>query len=137
MIGALGNEFVKTPTIDGLVEEGVAFTKAIVQSPICTPSQAELHDRLVAVSTIPEMETIRFRMVSLVARELIADSGYGCGLVESFIWLVQVTVLNRGWTMASPTETFAQQPRDDWPEGTHDYADWVREQGKDLDEMRG
>ena len=25
-IGALGNEFVKTPAIDGLVEEGVAFT---------------------------------------------------------------------------------------------------------------
>ena len=39
-IGALGNRHVKTPTIDGLVKGGVAFTHAYCQSPICTPSRA-------------------------------------------------------------------------------------------------
>ena len=39
-IGALGNPYVQTPTIDGLVREGVAFTNAYCQSPICTPSRA-------------------------------------------------------------------------------------------------
>ena len=39
-IGALGNPFVSTPNIDSLVADGVAFTHAYCQSPICTPSRA-------------------------------------------------------------------------------------------------
>lgn len=39
-IGELNNDYVHTPNIDRLVREGVAFTKAYVQSPICTPSRA-------------------------------------------------------------------------------------------------
>lgn len=39
-IGELNNEFVKTPNIDRLVREGVTFTTAYTQSPICTPSRA-------------------------------------------------------------------------------------------------
>ena len=39
-IGALGNPYVKTPNIDRLVREGVSFTKAYCQSPVCTPSRA-------------------------------------------------------------------------------------------------
>ncbi|MCB1121530.1 MAG: sulfatase-like hydrolase/transferase, partial [Verrucomicrobiae bacterium] len=27
-------------------------------------------------------------------------------------------------------------PRDDWPPGTHAYADWLREQGQSLDDLR-
>ena len=38
-IGALGNQYVSTPNIDQLVEEGVTFTHAYCQSPICTPSR--------------------------------------------------------------------------------------------------
>ena len=39
-IGALGNLYVSTPNIDSLVADGVAFTHAYCQSPICTPSRA-------------------------------------------------------------------------------------------------
>ena len=39
-IGALGNPYVSTPTIDSLVTEGVAFTHAYCQSLICTPSRS-------------------------------------------------------------------------------------------------
>ena len=39
-IGALGNPHVATPNIDSLVAEGVVFTHAYCQSPICTPSRA-------------------------------------------------------------------------------------------------
>ena len=34
------------------------------------------------------------------------------------------------------TWQFSHAPRDDWPEGEHDYADWVREQGADLNALR-
>lgn len=39
-IGVLGNPHVRTPAIDRLVAEGVAFTAAYCQSPICTPSRS-------------------------------------------------------------------------------------------------
>src|SRR6476661_2046683 len=39
-IGALGNPHVHTPNLDRLVREGVAFTHAYCQSPVCTPSRA-------------------------------------------------------------------------------------------------
>ena len=39
-IAALGNNSIRTPAVDQLVSEGVAFTQAYCQSPICTPSRA-------------------------------------------------------------------------------------------------
>lgn len=39
-IHSLGNPHIRTPHIDRLVREGVAFTHAYCQSPICTPSRA-------------------------------------------------------------------------------------------------
>ena len=39
-IGALGNPHVMTRAIDALVNDGVAFTHAFCQSPICTPSRS-------------------------------------------------------------------------------------------------
>ena len=35
-IGALGNPHVRTPVVDQLVRDGVAFTHTYCQSPICT-----------------------------------------------------------------------------------------------------
>ncbi len=39
-IGALGNNYIHTPNIDRIVNEGVAFDHAFSTSPICTPSRA-------------------------------------------------------------------------------------------------
>ena len=39
-INALGYDHVDTPHVDRLVSEGVAFTHAYCQAPICTPSRA-------------------------------------------------------------------------------------------------
>ena len=37
-IAALGNPHIRTRNLDRLVSEGVAFTNAYSQSPVCTPS---------------------------------------------------------------------------------------------------
>ena len=37
-IRALGNPHIRTPNLDRLVGEGVAFTNAYCQTPICTPA---------------------------------------------------------------------------------------------------
>ena len=39
-IHALGNPYIDTPNLDKLCSQGVAFTNAYCQNPICTPSRA-------------------------------------------------------------------------------------------------
>ena len=41
-IGALGNGFIHTPHLDWLVDEGITFTKAYADAPICMPSRATI-----------------------------------------------------------------------------------------------
>ena len=65
----------------------------------------------------------------------IAESGYDCGLVGKFH-------LQSAGRRTEPRLDdgfgywkFSHAPRDDWAEG-HDYADWVKAKGGDLDAMR-
>ena len=41
-IGRLGNNLIQTPHLDRLVDEGVAFTHAVVPTPVCSPSRWSL-----------------------------------------------------------------------------------------------
>jgi arylsulfatase A-like enzyme len=41
-IAALGNKLIRTPSLDRLVRDGIAFTRATCGNPICTPSRAEI-----------------------------------------------------------------------------------------------
>jgi len=38
-LGCIGHPVVRTPALDGLASEGVAFRNAFVQNPVCTPSR--------------------------------------------------------------------------------------------------
>ena len=42
-LGVTGNEIVKTPHLDSLADNGVLFTHAYAQNPVCIPSRACLH----------------------------------------------------------------------------------------------
>ena len=136
-IGALGNPHVRTKRIDQLAREGTAFTHAYCQSPICTPSRSSfmtglypsrLHNTRNGNDTFPQGSP------PLISK-MLADSGYLCGNIGKF----HLTAaggrteprLNDGYHYWK----FSHAPRDDWEEG-HDYADWVKERGGDLDAMR-
>ena len=135
-IAALGNEHVRTSALDALVKEGVSFTHTYYQSPICTPSRSSFMTGLYPVrahNTRNGNDTF-YNHPPLVSR-MIADSGYDCGLIGKFH-------LSSSGHRTEPRQDdgfsffkFSHAPRDDWSEG-HDYADWVREQGGDLDAMR-
>jgi arylsulfatase A-like enzyme len=135
-IGALGNPHVKTPTVDRLVQQGVAFTHAYCQSPICTPSRSSfltglypsrLHNTRNGNESFPSAPPVITR--------LIADSGYRCGLIGKF------HLQSAGHRTEPRIDDgyafwrFSHAPRDDWQSG-HDYADWVRAQGGNLDALR-
>ncbi|MEQ9410904.1 MAG: sulfatase-like hydrolase/transferase [Fuerstiella sp.] len=135
-IAALGNKFVHTPTVDRLVHEGVAFTTAYCQSPICTPSRSSfmtgmypsrVHNTRNGNDTFPDHPP-------LVSR-LLADSGYDCGMIGKF------HLTSSGYRTEPRLDDgydfwkFSHAPRDDWDSG-HDYANWVKAQGGDLDAMR-
>jgi arylsulfatase len=135
-IRALGNPHVRTPTMDRLVHEGVAFTHAYCQSPICTPSRASFLTGMYPArvhNTRNGNES--FPAYPPVITRLLAESGYDCGLVGKFH-------LQSAGKRTEPRIDdgyrywkFSHAPRDDWEAG-HDYADWVRERGGDLDALR-
>ncbi len=135
-IGALGNSYVKTPLIDQLVREGVAFTHAYCQSPICTPSRSSFLTGLYPSrvhNTRNGNES--FPSYPPVITKLISESGYDCGLVGKFH-------LQSAGRRTEPRIDdgydywmFSHAPRDDWESG-HDYASWVAERGADLDALR-
>ncbi|MCA9071340.1 MAG: sulfatase-like hydrolase/transferase, partial [Planctomycetaceae bacterium] len=80
-IHALGNEAIHTPTLDRLVNQGVAFTQAYCQTPICTPSRASfLTGRYPATTHVYRNGHAQFPETEVLVTKLVADSGYDCGL---------------------------------------------------------
>lgn len=137
-IAALGNPHVQTPTIDRLVSTGVSLTHTYCQSPICTPSRSSFMTGLYPSrlhSTRNGNDTFPAGAPMLISK-LIADAGYHCGMIGKF-HLVSAGHRPEPRLDDGFTEWFhSHAPRDDWPEGTHDYGDWVRQRGGDLDAMR-
>ena len=132
-VGALGNPHVSTPNIDRLVAEGVAFTRAYCQSPICTPSRASfltgMYPSAVHVNgngneSFPDHPP-------LVTRTL-ADSGYDCGLIGKLHLASAYQRIEPRVDDGYRYWQYSHAPRDDWETG-HDYADWVKANGGDLD----
>ena len=134
-IGALGNPYVATPNIDSLVAEGVAFTHAYCQSPICTPSRSSFLTGMYPSATHVNGNGNDYypETYPLVARTL-ADIGYDCGLIGK---LHLASAFRRIEPRANDGYRYWQYshaPRDDWKEG-HDYANWVRSKGYILGEL--
>lgn len=134
-IGALGNAYVSTPNIDRLAAEGVAFSRAYCQSPICTPSRASFLSGMYASAVhVNGNGNESFPDQPPLVTKLLADQGYDCGLIgklhlSSAYGRIEPRVDDgyRYWQ-------YSHAPRDDWPEG-HDYADWVRSKGQVLGKL--
>ncbi len=81
-IGRLGNAHIRTPVLDALCDAGTAFTRAYVQSPICTPSRASLlTGRYPATHSVYRNGNAFWPGHEVLVTKRLADAGYDCGLV--------------------------------------------------------
>ncbi len=134
-IGALGNPHVSTPTIDGLVAEGAAFTRAYCQAPICTPSRSSFLSG-VYPSTIRANRNgnDRFESPYPLITKTMADAGYTVGNVGKLHLASPYQRMEPRTDDGYTTFNYSHAPRDNWAEG-HDYAEWVRAKGHELSEL--
>ncbi len=136
-IHALGNPHINTPNLDRLAAEGVAFTRAYSQSPICTPSRASFltgcyPSRVHNCSNGND----RWSEAAPLVTQLLRDgAGYDCGLAGKFhlagaCGRVEPRPEDDGYRVFH----WSHHPKNDWPEG-HAYADWLRAKGFDPDRV--
>ena len=130
-IGALGNPHIHTPNIDRLVGEGLAFTHAYCQNPICTPSRASFLTGMYPSSVHACMNgNDRWADAAPLVTKLLADAGYDCGLAGKLHLSGAAGRIEPRPDDGYRVFHWSHHPYDDWDEG-HDYADWLRAQGND------
>jgi len=82
MIHALGNDKIRTPNIDSLIQTGIALENCYVQNQLCTPSRASfLTGRYPAAHQVYRNGNAYFPKEEILVTKLLADSGYDCGLI--------------------------------------------------------
>jgi len=133
-IHALGNEHIRTPNLDRLAAEGVAFTHAFSQSPVCTPSRCgfltgmyptTVHGRQNGQAVPPDGELLVTRM--------LADAGWDCGLAGKLHLAVCHNRVEPRTNDGYRVFHWSHHPRPDWPENA--YAQWLEAQGVTWDDL--
>ncbi len=135
-IRALGNRHINTPSIDKLVGEGVSFTQAYAQSPVCTPSRAAfLTGRYPRTTKCRQNGQAMPPNEKLISR-LFADAGYTCGLAGKLHLAtcangVVETRIDDGYEVFH----WSHHPQPDWPENA--YTQWLHSKGTSWEELYG
>lgn len=79
-LGCYGNEYVSTPTIDGLAEQGTHFRRCFSQNPVCTPSRASFLTGRYPRTTRARQNGQDIPDDEIPVTRMLADEGYTCGL---------------------------------------------------------
>jgi arylsulfatase A-like enzyme len=133
----LGNAQIRTPNLDRLVAEGVAFTQAYCQAPICTPSRASFLTGCYPTTIHVNRNGNAYfpQKVELITRQL-ADRGYDCGLAGK----LHLSAAH-GRVEVRPNDGYRTfkwshhpYPEEFWPTEQHDYQKWLHELGIDWEQ---
>ena len=137
-IRCLGNQYINTPNLDALCNEGIAFQNAYCQSPVCTASRASfLTGRYPASHHVHRNGNEYFEPTETLVTKILSDAGYDCGLIGklhlSRAQILETRLKNDGYRYYK----WSHHPNPDYPQG-HDYDDWLRkEKGVNPPELYG
>lgn len=127
-IASLGNDRINTPNIDRLVDEGVTFTNAFCQSPVCTPSRASFLTGRYASTTGCRQNGQKIPETERLIPRLLADEGYRCGLAGK-LHLASCANGRVEERIDDGYDVFhwSHHPQPDWPENA--YTQWLHSKG--------
>jgi arylsulfatase len=139
-IHALGNQHIRTPNYDRLANQGVAFTNAYCQTPICTASRASFLTGCYASSMHVNRNGNQYFPAQYTPRlisRILKNAGYDCGMVGKFhlasAYKRVEPRLDDGYRLFE----WSHAPRQDWPVEQHAYMRWLRDQGVDFKKEYG
>jgi arylsulfatase len=137
-LGCYGNEYVHTPNLDRLAENGVLFERCYAQNPVCTPSRSSFLTGRYPRTTrcrqngqsIPESETL--------ISKVFADAGYICGLSGKFhlsachpsVCKINERRVDDGYSQFN----WSHSDKALWP--GNEYRNWLNEMGVEYQTKR-
>ena len=132
-ITAFGNNRIRTPHIDQFITEGVSFSRAYSQSPVCTPSRAAFLTGRYPKSTRSSINgNDNFSRDETLVTKMLADAGYTCGLVGKLHLTASAGRMETRTDDGYSYMEWSHQPcpsKPDWPAGVNRYQDWLVEKG--------
>ncbi|MFV0332472.1 MAG: sulfatase [Tropicimonas sp.] len=137
-LSGLGFPGARTPCLDRLAGEGVTFTRAYTQSPICTPSRASFLTGMYPIAhQVQRNGNTGFREDLTLVPEVFRAAGYRTGLIGKLhLSAAQERVEKRPLRDGYEEFYWSQHPGAEWPQG-HDYAGWLAERGIDIADVYG
>ncbi len=79
-LGCAGNQFINTPNLDNLAQNGVMFDNCFSQSPVCAPSRAAFLTGRYPVTCGCRQNGQDIPATEVPVTKLLTDNGYRCGL---------------------------------------------------------
>ncbi len=130
-LGCYGNQFVRTPQIDRLAQEGTLFEQAFSQSPVCTPSRAAFLTGRYPRTTRDRQNGQCIPPDEQLITHFLAEQGYHCGLSGK----LHLSVCNPKAGYASEPRIadgysefhWSHHPAPDWP--ANEYGQWLDAKG--------
>jgi len=137
-IHSLGNPYISTPNLDRLAREGVAFTRAYAQCPICTPSRASFLTGRYPRSTKAIFNgNEKFSKDEILVTKSLADHGYVCGLAGKLHLTSAEGRVEERTDDGYSYFQYSHHPHNDWPEGGNAYQTWLKEKGVRWEDIYG
>ena len=132
-VACMGNPHIRTPNLDRLAAEGVAFRHAFSQSPVCTPSRA-----CFLTGRYPRTTRTRQNGQDIPADELpvtamLADAGYDCGLAGKLHLSAAQGRTEPRIRDGYRVFHWSHHPAPDWPDNA--YTHWLEAKGTRWDDL--
>lgn len=126
-ITSLGNKHIRTPNVDRLASEGVTFTHAFSQSPVCTPSRASFLTGRYPRTTGARQNGQCIPPDEVLVTKMLADAGYDCGLSGKLHLAACQRRVEKRIDDGYRVFHWSHHPHPDWPE--NEYIQWLESTG--------